>query len=460
MGKTNAKAKGGKKAAAPAKKSASIKGFFKPVSKSAPQHNKSPKARKKTNSSRRLSPQKHSSRPLSPQKLVVPEGKSEVTKPCPEIGEGWTQKVVLRKSGNKTSDRYYFSPDGSKFRSMAEVNRFLSAEGDAKPSKVPPKKRAASPRKDLHIGGKKVKEDLDTKKKAVKNKPKKSRTFDLKPAKKIKRNGGGDKNVLTGSDDEGGNESESTCEDPAARKSNDENNFSSSRRAAKKKINYNMDLEDSDEEEFAVSKVSAKKNPRGSGKRTATKVKSKKKRSKDDDDSDAFEPDNSSDGDESLSADSLDDESDDDFTEESVGEAPKKRKSTGKRTSGGDSKKVPAKKEPRKKKGDESFGDLVKKAADRFTPTNNPQIFPEKEFVSPVGIDATDGIVVGIIRGQVRKVGKLLQSQSLRKDSERELGELPSLVKLNTACSGTDAPSIGKLAKVRTPALHVFLILS
>ena len=108
----------------------------------------------------------------------------------------------------------------------------------------------------------------------------------------------------------------------------------------------------------------------------------------------------------------------------------------------------------RKKKGDESFEDLVKTAAVRIKPTNNPQIFPDKEFVSPVGIDATDGIVVGIIRGQVRKVGKLLQSQSLRKDGERELGELPSLVKLNTACSGTDAPSIGKLAKVRFPGVY------
>ena len=448
MAKTNDKAKGGKKAAAPAKKNASIKGFFKPASKSTAQ-NKSPKARK-TNPS-------NASRLLSPQKPAVPEGKTEVTKLCPEIGEGWTQKVILRKSGNgKASDRYYFSPDGRKYRSMAEVNRAVSAEGDEQPSKVPAKKRAASPRKDRadDTDGKE-KEDVDTKKKAGKNKPKKPRTSDPpKPAKKSKRSSGGNKKVLKGSDDEFGDESEISDKEPAAKKADEENNFSSSRRAAKKKINYNMDLEDSDEEEFSDAKVAAKKKSRGSGKMTKSKPASKKKRSKDDDDSDAFEPDDASDGDESLSADSLDDQSDDDFMDESEEEAPKKRKSTGKRTSGGGSKKAPAKKEPRKKKGDESFEDLVKTAADRIKPTNNPQIFPDKEFVSPVGIDATDGIVVGIIRGQVRKVGKLLQSQSLRKDGERELGELPSLVKLNTACSGTDAPSIGKLAKVRFPGVY------
>lgn len=74
---------------------------------------------------------------------------------------------------------------------------------------------------------------------------------------------------------------------------------------------------------------------------------------------------------------------------------------------------------------------------------NNPQQIPEAgPYVEPVGIDATDGIVEGIIGGMVQKVGKLLMSTLQKEDKDREMGELNFPIKLNTACSGTDAPSI------------------
>jgi len=56
--------------------------------------------------------------------------------PCPDIGDGWTQEVVARNSvtpssSKKIADRYYFSPKGSKFRSMAGVRRYLAGEEGA-----------------------------------------------------------------------------------------------------------------------------------------------------------------------------------------------------------------------------------------------------------------------------------------------------------------------------------------
>ena len=74
---------------------------------------------------------------------------------------------------------------------------------------------------------------------------------------------------------------------------------------------------------------------------------------------------------------------------------------------------------------------------------NNPQKLPDDgPYVEPVGVDATDGIVEGIIGGMVKKVGKLLLKAFEQDDIARETGELNFPIKLNTACSGTDAPSI------------------
>ena len=44
----------------------------------------------------------------------------QVAMECPEIGEGWTQQLVRRKGG-KRPYRYYFSPEGKKFVSLASA---------------------------------------------------------------------------------------------------------------------------------------------------------------------------------------------------------------------------------------------------------------------------------------------------------------------------------------------------
>jgi C-5 cytosine-specific DNA methylase len=107
----------------------------------------------------------------------------------------------------------------------------------------------------------------------------------------------------------------------------------------------------------------------------------------------------------------------------------------------------------------------AKMAKDRkaYKPVNNPQKWPKNgSYVDPVGVDPTHGIVEGIISAQVRKVGRLLQLVSARQEEERRtttnnkkkngskstkvdndsLAELSYPIRLQTACSGTDAPSI------------------
>lgn len=83
-------------------------------------------------------------------------------------------------------------------------------------------------------------------------------------------------------------------------------------------------------------------------------------------------------------------------------------------------------------------------AKEKFDPKNNPQVMPEAPYVDPVGVDPTHGIVERIISAQVRKVGGLLQRVFERADEkkETEAGELTFPIRLQTACSGTDAPSI------------------
>jgi hypothetical protein len=105
----------------------------------------------------------------------------------------------------------------------------------------------------------------------------------------------------------------------------------------------------------------------------------------------------------------------------------------------------------------------AKMAKDRnaYKPVNNPQKWPKDgSYVDPVGVDPTHGIVEGIVSAQVRKVGRLLQLVSARQEDGRttttnkknsqksvtvdndSLAELSYPIRLQTACSGTDAPSI------------------
>ena len=71
----------------------------------------------------------------SPIKPKLPEGVTECTYACLEIGEGWTQQLVKRKGGgnNHIIDRYFFAPKiegGRRFRSMIEVNNYLYRKSD------------------------------------------------------------------------------------------------------------------------------------------------------------------------------------------------------------------------------------------------------------------------------------------------------------------------------------------
>lgn len=77
-----------------------------------------------------------------------------------------------------------------------------------------------------------------------------------------------------------------------------------------------------------------------------------------------------------------------------------------------------------------------------FKPTNNPQKLPPDQYVDPVGVDPTHGIVESIVAAQVSKVGGLLHMIKHKGDSSATPGELTYPLQLQTACSGTDAPSI------------------
>lgn len=58
----------------------------------------------------------------------LPSGKSEVMKPCPDLGPGWNVHIVARKgsqSDGPRTDRYFIAPSGKKFRSVPEVERYF-----------------------------------------------------------------------------------------------------------------------------------------------------------------------------------------------------------------------------------------------------------------------------------------------------------------------------------------------
>jgi len=448
--------------------------------------------------------------------------------------------VVARKSGTdggKASDRYYFSPEGEKFRSMAEVKRFLEG-GEKSPargrSKSPAKAKAAngkangksstsptrskSPAKPAAkpAARKKTtakKRAASPKKKPLKsNKPKyangttvskvfmdeddgeekpfsgKVTGYDVEEKTYCVRYEDGDEEDLSegevakildlgkkksaskgkGKRKEEADEKEDSEEEVAAKKprtskkakedemENDEDEEEDegvtgkrSRRSAKKKVVYaesdsdeEMELEDS-EEEAPKKKKAQKRKSNGKAKAKGTKGTKGKKKLVIDDESDEFEM-GSEEEDESFAADS---ESEAEM--ESEEDAPKKKGRGGKKAAATKkpAAKKGAKKEEKAKGGKKAAPDSIEalcaaKAKD-IKLLNNPQQIPENgPYVEPVGIDATDGIVEGIIGGMVQKVGKLLMATLKREDKDREMGELNFPIKLNTACSGTDAPSI------------------
>jgi len=99
-----------------------------------------------------------------------------------------------------------------------------------------------------------------------------------------------------------------------------------------------------------------------------------------------------------------------------------------------------------------------KSMAESFAPINTPiysklsmdEIAKTKQFLDPCGMEATDDIIDQLIGEQVDKIGGLLLRSIGKHDSDadqimdsvRGLGSKENLLKLGTACSGTDAPAL------------------
>ena len=239
------------------------------------------------------------------------------------------------------------------------------------------------------------------------------------------------------------------------------------RRSAKKKVTYftksdsemDSDEEDSnDDDEVIKSKLKPKKGAKMAAVKS-NKVSNGKKRMTIDSDSDEFElePDIADDDDESIAADSEEDF--DSEEEESTENKKKPASSMGGKKPDAINKRTTAtgvlnydedNNDDDDDEDDEDGGNvtesieaLCKRRFNESKPMNNPQPLPaDGPYVEPVGIDATDGIVEGIIGRMVQKVGHLLLAATKHDDVDREKGELNFPIKLNTACSGTDAPSI------------------
>ena len=213
------------------------------------------------------------------------------------------------------------------------------------------------------------------------------------------------------------------------------NNGGRRRRSTKVQVSYievdedSMDL-DSDEKEVRQSRKRLKPSTK--------KLKTTSKKHDDD-----FEA-----PDEQESDSDLDDDMIVDDDGEGEDEVKPKQKPVGK-------KRAAAKKEKKSKVKEESDNDVVDDEfqtrliteRNRVKPNNNPQKWPVYgSYVDPVGVDPTHGIVERIVSDQVRKVGGLLQQVQVQKSRKSkddvDNRELSYPIRLQTACSGTDAPSI------------------
>eukprot|EP00977_Amphora_coffeiformis_P008978 scaffold2033_cov164-Amphora_coffeaeformis.AAC.17 len=218
------------------------------------------------------------------------------------------------------------------------------------------------------------------------------------------------------------------------------------RRVVSYKEDDSDDDEDDDDDEEKVQVAKPKKG-RGVSKGAGKKRAAAKGGDEDDDFDMASVP--SDDDDDAMIVDSEEDD-DDDILEDSDDAKPKgkrkaasnKKPSTGKRATS----KAAATSE-RHDGYDDEYWTKMEKDRKAFKPNNNPQKWPKDgDYVEPVGVDPTHGIVEGIIGEQVRKIGGLLQAVewevAASTDKPQRLGELTFPIKLQTACSGTDAPSI------------------
>eukprot|EP00536_Pseudo-nitzschia_multiseries_P018197 jgi/Psemu1/54535/gm1.54535_g len=96
------------------------------------------------------------------------------------------------------------------------------------------------------------------------------------------------------------------------------------------------------------------------------------------------------------------------------------------------------------------------KMSDAYNPINNPQNFRRtydevaetEEFFDPCGVEAHDDIIEGLMKEQFLKLGKLWKRRTKemkQKRNERDRKQsrnVSDVIRLMTACSGTDAPAL------------------
>jgi len=127
---------------------------------------------------------------------------------------------------------------------------------------------------------------------------------------------------------------------------------------------------------------------------------------------------------------------------------PKKRTASKKGSIGKGKGKTTTKKADTKSK---ATGDKTgkKSMAESFTPINLPQyarlsskeIQNSKKYLDACGMEATDDIIGMMVGIQVEKIAKLLE-RALSNGQQLANGSQQNMLKLGTACSGTDAPSL------------------
>jgi len=72
----------------------------------------------------------------TPPRILIPHGKSSHTEPAPQIGIGWTQQIIQKRTPSGPygkAERYYINPENTKkFKTMLEVCQYMnnSAGGD------------------------------------------------------------------------------------------------------------------------------------------------------------------------------------------------------------------------------------------------------------------------------------------------------------------------------------------
>ena len=105
--------------------------------------------------------------------LLLPKGKIEHVEPIPQLGTGWFMHVVARNkpdSSGPRADRYFISPNGQRFRSLRELERYLnSAADDDDIDDIPLSVLAAQPQNQQHTHTKKRPCGKHEKKHAVHN---------------------------------------------------------------------------------------------------------------------------------------------------------------------------------------------------------------------------------------------------------------------------------------------------